>query len=610
MFTKKPILRIVTLAIIIFIIINNLIFLPSNILCWDVFGNYLYLPLKFIYNDLALRDGSIVHAILEQYDNSATFYQAMKLPDGGFVMKYTMGFSILYAPFFFIGHLIASMTGFAADGFSAPYQYAIFIGGIIYSILGILVLSKVLVRFFSERIAALILIIVVFSTNYIIHITMHGQNANSHNHLFLANALILWLTIRWHESYQLKYMVMLAVVSGLAILSRPSEVVCLAIPFFWGISDRRSFLLKTKLLISKYIQVLIFLLILFLIGSSQFIYWKIHTGHFLFNSYGGNPGEGFEFLRPKIISVLFSFRKGWMIYTPVMILAVAGFIPMFRMNRSIFPALLIYFLLNLYLVSSWSAWWYAQSFSQRAMIPSYPVMSLSLGYFLMWLFAQKTAVRSAGLAVLTIILLLNIFQTIQYANGTLHGDRMTREYYFATFGKLQPSEEDKKLLLVDRSFETSETFTNPDEYSARILANLDFEEEGMGEEGPFCSGSRAYLLDSTRIYSPSIEASYKEITEKDHAWIRITACVYPFKDDGEDPFSLVVHFTHNGYSYKYRAYDSEKMELNMGEWNRITYDYLTPEVRRKSNVLKVYFWNRGAGRVYIDDLKVEVWEKK
>jgi len=197
---KNPVLKIVILIILVFILLNNLLFFPSNILCWDVFGYYLYLPLKFIYHDLGLRDESMIPSILEQYHNSATFYQAVKLPDGGYVMKYTMGLSILYSPFFFIGHIIAELSKYAADGFSAPYQYSIFFGSILYSMLAVIVLSRVLMRFFTERISAIILIIVVFSTNYIIHITMSGQNANAYNYLFLAYALILWFTIFSHWS--------------------------------------------------------------------------------------------------------------------------------------------------------------------------------------------------------------------------------------------------------------------------------------------------------------------------------------------------------------------------------------------------------------------------
>lgn len=598
------------MVIVLFIIINNLIFFPSNILCWDVFGYYLYLPLKFIYHDLGLYDESIIHSILEQYNNSGTFYQALRLPEGHYVMKYTMGLSILYSPFFFIGHIIAKLTGFAADGFSLPYQYSIFFGGIIYSIFAIIVLSRVLIRFFSERITAIVLIIVVFATNYIIHITMSGQNANSHNYLFLSYALILCLTILWHESKKLKHIVLLAVVCGITILSRPSEIVCLAIPVLWGVANKQTLIQKVRLLIRNYYQVLIFVAILAVIGSFQFIYWKIQTGKFLYNSYGGNTGEGLEFFSPYISKVLFSFRKGWLIYTPVMVFAIIGFIVMFKRNRAIFIALLAYFIFNIYIVSSWSNWWYAQSFSQRAMIPSYPIMAISLGYFFVWLFEQKKALKTAGLTVLAGLLLLNIFQTIQYANGTIHGDRMTKEYYFSVFGKLKAINEDEKLLLVDRSFDTTDSLANEADYTSRLLKELDFEEIEARDSIPAYSGTRSFQLDSKIIYTPAIESTYEQLTKKDHAWIKVTALVFPTKDKIQYPFSLVVHFNHNDYPYKYKTLDSENINLQINQWNKITFFYLTPAVRKMDDNLKVYFWNRGTGKVYIDDLKVEVFEKE
>jgi len=127
--------KIIVFVIILFIISTNLVFSPNNILSWDVFGYYLYLPLKFIYNDLGIQNSSLIQNIIEKYQSTSTFYQVMPNSSGGFVMIYTMGLSFFYAPFFFIGHVIALNSNYVADGFSAPYQYSIFIGGIIYSIL-------------------------------------------------------------------------------------------------------------------------------------------------------------------------------------------------------------------------------------------------------------------------------------------------------------------------------------------------------------------------------------------------------------------------------------------------------------------------------------------
>lgn len=89
-------------GILVFVVINNFVFSPSNILSWDVFGYYLYLPFKFIYNDLGLRNMDVVHSIIEKYNNTATFYQAVQMPEGHYVMKYPMGLSFIYDPSFLL----------------------------------------------------------------------------------------------------------------------------------------------------------------------------------------------------------------------------------------------------------------------------------------------------------------------------------------------------------------------------------------------------------------------------------------------------------------------------------------------------------------------------
>jgi len=607
---KTQILKFAFLLIVIFIILNNFIFQPANILSWDVFGYYLYLPLKFVYNDLGLKDYSIMNSIIEKYHNTATFYQAIKMPDGSFVMKYSMGLSFFYAPFFFIGHFIAKIFSFPADGFSLPYQYSIFIGSIIYSIIGIWALLKVLVHFFSKTITSLILLIIVFSTNYIVHVTMYGQNAMSQSYLFMTYSLIIWFTIKWHESYKLKYAVLLGILCGITILSRPSEIVCLIIPVLWGIKNTTSITEKISVLYKYKKHVLIAAAILMFFGLAQIVYWKIYTGKFLFYSYGGNAGEGFEFLHPYIMQVLFSFRKGWLIYTPVMFLAFIGFYFMYKENRSVFYALFIYVILNLYIVSSWSCWWYAQSFSQRALVPSYPVMAIGLGYFLTWLAKQKVFIKTFGYSLIVGFTLLNIFQTVQFHSGIIDGSRMTKAYYLKVFGEMNASEEDMKLLLINRSSDGNENFNNESEYSSKLLKKLDFENSEKKDSSVAYSGKYSFKLDSSTIYSSTIESLYNDITNKDHAWVRVTAYIYPTKDIVSDPFSLVVHFNHNDSPYKYITFDSEKMKLEINKWNKISFDYLTPEIRGESDYLKVYIWHRGKAPLFIDDLQVDIYENK
>lgn len=604
---KHPILNTSIAAIMVFIICNNLVFFPSNILSWDVFGYYLYLPFGFIYGDLGLQDYYILETINKQYENSATLYQVVSLPDGGYAMKYPMGLAILYLPFFALGHLFASVLGYATDGFSSPYQTAVFFGGIVYSLAGILALSKVLKHFFSEIIASISLLLVVFGSNYIVHICMYGQNAMSQNYLFTMYALILWLSIRWHETHRWRELFFLALVCGITILSRPSEIVCLLIPALWGSPMKGFFKNRLQLLQSHTKQWFLFFSVLFCVGMLQLVYWKIYTGKFLFYSYGANAGEGFEFLHPFVAEFLFSFRKGWLIYTPIMLGAIAGIFMLRKSKPELFPVLFIFFFINLYIISSWSNWWYAQSFSQRAVIPSYPLMAIGIAGFLEFAFARKKWLFPFVLFCLA-CLVLNIFQTVQFHKGIIHGDRMTKAYYLKTFGKLSVSEEDKKLLLINRSFDGSESFEHAEDYTCRLLKRLDFEKDGVPSPDSAALMGRVCRLDTSRVYSDAIEVPYNEITQKDHAFLKVSASVFCTEED--NPFSLVIHFTHKGHAYKYYTVDSENLQLKKGQWNTLSHLYLTPEVRRLEDPLKVYIWQRGKKTLFIDYLQVEVFEKK
>ena len=609
--TKKINWSLIAFAIIaVYFIISNFVFFPHQIICYDVYGYYLYLPQTFIYHDLSMRQPDIVFELLKQYNNSSTFYQANLMPDGGYVMKYTMGLAILYAPFLFIAHALAPLLGYAADGYSFPYQLSLLIGGLIYAIAGLWFLRKVLLKYFSEKITAIALLLIVAGTNIPVHMAMYGQNAMSHNYLFALYCFALWFTIRWHETFRLKYIILLGIACGLAILIRPTEIVILAIPALWGIDSMSALREKTKTIFKHFGQIALFGLIILALGFCQLLYWKLHTGQFLYYSYGANPGEGLELLSPYISQFLFSFRKGWIIYTPLMIFAFAGFYFMYKNNRKIFLPLLIYSLFNIYLISSWSTWWYAQSFSQRPMVPALAVMVIPLGYFLQWLAQQKILLKTILSVVIAFLVFLNIFQIWQFHVGIIHNDRMTKEYYKKIFLRTSVSDEDRKLLLIDRWHYDLNDFDNEHEYYSKTIKTLGFEDGGLIDSIPAVEGTRYCILDQADSYSPVIDIPYNEITTKDHAWLRIRVKVFPFAITEADRFALVMHFTHNGYAYQYRSIESPSMNLKQNEWNEISFNYLTPEVRRKDNIFRTFIWNISGAPILVDELSVEIFEHR
>ncbi len=586
---------------------------PGNILSWDVFGHYLYLPALFIYDDLGLKDRGFVDNILATYQNSSTFYQVVLSPTGNILIKYSSGLAILYLPFFFLGHLTALIAGFPADGFSAPYQYSIFAGCLIYSMSGLFFLRKVLRKFYPDKTTALVLILLFLGTNYFSESVYKG--AMAHNLLFTLYAINLWLTIKWHESYRLKYAVMLGLVLGLTSMSRPTDIVSVFIPALWGIYNVKSLKNKILLLWRYKFHVLLLGLGFLAAWAPQLIYWKKYAGQFFYYSYD-NPGEGLELLRPYTLQVLLSFRKGWLVYTPLMIFAIIGFITLYRKQKQVFAAVIVYFIFNLYLVSSWSCWWYAESFGHRAMVQSYPVMALALGSLVLCLSERSKWLRIISVLTAVLLIVLNLFQTWQLNHGILHGSRMTKEYYLAVFGKTRTSPELKKMLLVERSAVNDEFFIDTEGYNnARTLSFNDFENFTEANKYHLTdslahSGLRSLQMDSQQKFSPAFKIAFNELTDKDHAWIRASAWIYPLTGSKNEIPLMVMTFSHDDQYYKYRTagFENRKLEFSPNQWNLLTMDYMTPEVRSARDLLSVYLWFRGTGRVYVDDIQIEVIE--
>jgi hypothetical protein len=339
------------IVLLLSIIFFRSLYPPVNILSWDVFGYYLYLPARFIYHDIGLHNIDWVKQIAEQYQTTSTLYQVVPLPAGGFVIKYSAGMALLNAPAFFIAHMLTEPLGFTTDGFSLPYQYAWTITALVITAIGLWFTRKILQEFFNEKLTCILMAVIVLATNYFQLTAFDGYL--THNYTYTFFAIIIWFTIRWHRAPDYFSSFMLGLSSGLIVLIRPSELVCLLIPLLWNVYSRNSLKEKVRLIANNPKYLIIILLSFLLVGMPQLLYWKHITGHYIFYSYV-NAGEGFDFLNPHTWQVLFSYRKGWFVYTPVMILAIPGFISLYRKNNAVFAPVIVYFIVNLYIVSSWT----------------------------------------------------------------------------------------------------------------------------------------------------------------------------------------------------------------------------------------------------------------
>jgi hypothetical protein len=584
---------------------------PGRSIAWDVFGYYLYLPSTFIYHDPGLQHKEWIDAVVKKDPPSPTIYQFSPGQKGRQVNTYPMGLAAFYAPGFFIAYAYAKVAGYPTDGFSAPYQWSLVFTAIFFACLGVVLLRMLLLKFFSDVLTGILLLLSFLATNYLFHAGFDGTMP--HNFMFVLNCLILLFTIRWHETFKVRYAVFLALALGWATISRPTELIWILVPLFWGVTGIDSAKEKWKLLKSQRNQLFVFGITLVLTGMPQLLYWKWTTGHW--TSY--NHGEGFAFLDPYTFQFLFSFKKGWLIYTPLMILAILGFIPLYKQRRDLFYPLFIFFAINLYVLSSWECWWYAASFSQRPMVESYCLMAIPLGFFLKHMWEKSRWTKTTIVILPLFFLLLNLFQTWQMLNGVIDPERMTMAFYWRMFGRTTITWDDCKLLEVARGNTGVDTFMgNEKDFTIKPICNLTYEKptpdwgsQNITDTLGFES-THSYRMTPAEEFSPNVKMRYYDLTDKDYAWVRASVEVFPLDSYDVSNSFFAVSVQSYGRTSKYIAKGLNEIKAKPGKWNKISIDFMTPYIRHSSDHICISYWNTGKHTVYIDNLYAELWEPK
>ena len=422
----------------------------------------------------------------------------------------------------------------------------------------------------------------------------------------------MWFTVAWHNSKKIKHIIGIAICIGLASLVRVTEIISLLIPLMYSVSSFKGIIAKFHLFRKHFLQLIVFTVIIFTLISFQLIYFKIYAGKFLYNSYGGNAGEGFEFLRPFFLEVLFSFRKGWIIYTPVILFFIAGLFTNIFNKTQFKNALILFFIVDFYFVASWSCWWYSGSFGQRALIPIIACFCLPFASLTEWIINRK--IKYLFFAVLLLLSFLNIFQTWQLSENILDSERMSRAYYSSIFLQTKPAtEEQKKLLLVDRSEYVKDSL-NKDELKKLQLCKttwLNFENDNKEHniiDSIANSGKRCCVVQG-KTNSPEISIIYSNISTRSYLWVKAGGFYYIPKIDTSATIIFRITMNHNGYDYGLRRRFNVK--THQKGWHKLEIYWLTPEIRNPSkDLLKVYIENDSNNPLCVDDIFLMALEPK
>jgi hypothetical protein len=422
-----------------------------NVISWDALAYYMYIPGTFIYHDMkALAWFKTIDSV---YHPTPTFYQAHLQENGNYVMKYYMGTAILCSPFVFVAHQLCPLFDYPQDGFSVPYHIAICVAAIVYAFLALLLLRKVLLVYYSEKVTAISLLLMVLGTNYLQYTGV--DSGMTHVYLFFVGAVLLYVTQQWYLQPKKHWAFLIGYSIGFAVVIRPTDAAMLLVPLFWGEFSKESSKAKWQMLKANIKHLPLAMLGGILAVLPQLIYWKYATGSWVYN-----VGSKWHFLNPHW-RVLIGFEKGWFIYTPITLFFVIGLF--FIRNKPFKRAVTVFFIINTWIIIAWADWRYGGTYSCRALMQSYAILILPLAAAVEWALNSKW--KFVFIAIWTYCIGVNIFQLYQYNKQIILYDGMNWKYYSAVY--LNPSPTPLDMSLID-----TEDWIDASDYTSKNIFTL------------------------------------------------------------------------------------------------------------------------------------------
>lgn len=546
---------------------------------YDGFGYYMYLPHLFEKGHLNI-SSEWAEKRQQKYCPGVTMHQLIRQPNGNNINAYHMGLALVELPSYTIGEAAARIGNFPRDGMSKPYHIAFLCNAFLFALIGLIVVRKTLLLYFNDVHTGIVLLLLYGASN--IYITFSESFQLQHLYLFTLNAVFLYYLLRYVREKKQSQLIISALMFGLGCFIRPTQV-------FWGILPVVLLFENHRLLWPLFKRLIWFPIFAFLFNIPHFIYWKLVGDSWLLPNL---HTEDIVLSDPNLSSFLFSFKKGWLLYTPLFLLLVPGFIFLYRSQKRLFYAALGYTCINIYVLSSWECWWYAASYSARVLVDCYPLFALVLAFAIRGLMSHRI-LKYATAAFALLCVLINIIQSVQFKRGYLHYERMTQEQYAYIFGNMNIPDYHPFFLEIDRG-------------------------DNAWPEHPFyASPENGFHVVQTHLYHTQQAMTVEPVS--DAAVTRIPILTYVKTD--ETLLEITIRCSSSDTSVnsflqlqmlsEYNTYSWNSVELSQHQPSdslyTVKYRFNLPPVRHKKDELNIYVNNPNPTKLYIDTLYIDAY---
>lgn len=395
----------------------------------DGTGYFSYLPQYFVYPDSA--NFSFQKTITQKYPD-ADFFSMLYLDTTKhtFYNKFYIGTALLQSPFYAIAHGYQVISNGEADGYSLGYRFSIQLAALFYWLVGVIALFSLFQRLDYSRFTVLVgIICITLGTNLNYYLVYNPSYSHVYSFCFIA--LFLNFAHLWSQTRALKHLIYLTLCIAIIAIIRPVNILVIFIlPFFF--TNWQSFRSEVKNLFQKHLKWIAICLIIGLIFIFIQLLSQYHqTQQWTLYSY---KSEGFSnILHPQVWNMLFSYEKGYFIYSPFMILLFPA-IYFLKKNGStyFFWGWTFVVVFSLYIIASWWDWTYGGGLGNRPFIDFLPLYLFALLAILKY--AKKYVKIVLSLFIITAITLYQIFQ-IQFNKNILLYSGMNQTKFWTVFLK-------------------------------------------------------------------------------------------------------------------------------------------------------------------------------
>jgi hypothetical protein len=519
------------------------------------------------------------------------------------VIKYFVGTAVMYSPFFGAACLGSSMIDQPVDGYSLLFPILISFGTIFYMLLGLYFFAGFL-RFFIDRTWIICVTLVALTFGTVAYFYTVNAPGWAHIPAFFLVSLILFHLKKLMLNVNGTSIVIAISATAFLFFIRPTDVIILVLaPFLAG--NLAAFIVSLKQVLRQRKAVLIALAFAMIPLICQLGIYKMYSDEFFIWSY---TKEGFDFLHPEITNVLFSYTKGFFVYTPVCFLSLFGLFRLYRLNEYLFTGVLIYLVLNIYIISSWWCWNYGYSYGPRAFVEHYPIFFFLLALLL------DTRIKWLKISVILLMCFftfLNLFQIYQAIKGILDPDFKTdKKGYWDVFLSTEKGYSGKFYRFpVDE---------NPQNIKSRMVLfnNMEIRDTvwlnpGSQVTDKAHSGKYSSRVNKNNLYSTGIRKFLHDIPYNKDVLIRASGWFYvPEKGSGS---YFAISFVKDGKSLNFNPFKLDGYTQHFGQWEYHVFEMYMPKFSGRiendpASLVEFYYFNNSDINCYLDDLKIEFIE--